>query len=135
MKNNKGFTLIEILIVVGIIGVLSSVVLGQLTLARQKAANATIKANMSSLRTEAGIAYEEAAPNSYDDVCASPKFMEALTQVGTLGGTPAECFDSDTAWVVKATLNLAEGTNTSWCADLSGKSKGITDVEYAAIIS
>ena len=138
MKNyqvEKGFTLIELLVVIAIIGILASIVMSQVNVGRAKAANAAVKASLSGLRTEAANVYEEASPNSYDGVCTSDKFVESLTNVGIHGGAPAECFEADDTWVVKATLILAEDTNTSWCADFTGKSKGITDVEYAAITS
>lgn len=51
MKFNKGFTLIEILIVVGIIGILSSVVFSSLGNARAKARTASAQQTMGSIFT------------------------------------------------------------------------------------
>jgi prepilin-type N-terminal cleavage/methylation domain-containing protein len=49
MKSNKGFTLIEILVVVGIIGILSSVVFSSLGNARAKARTASAQQTMGSI--------------------------------------------------------------------------------------
>ena len=138
MKKNhleNGFTLIELLVVIAIIGILSSIVMGQLTSGRQRAANAAIKASLSNLRTQATLVYDTADPDSYADVCTDVKFVDTLTHVGTLGEVPAECFDAAEAWVVKATLNVAEDTSTNWCSDSTGRSEGITEAQYTAITS
>ncbi len=51
MKRNSGFTLIEVLIVVTIIGVLSSIVVSSLNTARNKANRVKIDAEFAQLRT------------------------------------------------------------------------------------
>lgn len=55
---NRGFTLIELLVVIAIIGILSSVVLASLNTARAKGADAAIKANLSNIRAQAEIQYD-----------------------------------------------------------------------------
>ena len=47
----KGFTLIEILIVIGIIGVLASVILGNVNTAREKGMTAKVKSELRNIRT------------------------------------------------------------------------------------
>lgn len=55
----KGFTLIELLVVIAIIGILSSVVLASLNSARSKGADAGIKSQMSQIRSQIEISYED----------------------------------------------------------------------------
>lgn len=131
--NSKGFTLIELLVVIAIIGILASIVMGRLAETRTKAANVAIKANLANLRTQAGLIF--ASTSSYNNVCADPIFIQGLTQAGTLGGVPANCFDAFNTWVVTATMQLETGTPSNWCVDYSGKSEGITLAQYNAITS
>ncbi len=132
-SKRAGFTLIELLVVIAIIGILASIVMGQLTSARSRAANVAIKANLANLRTQAGLFYTSG--DSYNNVCADPIFVQGLTQVSILGAVPANCFDSQGSWVVAATLKIPDETFTNWCADSTGKSKGIDADQYAAITS
>ncbi len=54
----KGFTLIELLVVIAIIGILSSVVLASLNTARSKGNDASVKANLDTIRTQSAIYYD-----------------------------------------------------------------------------
>ena len=137
MKNinyKKGFTLIELLVVVAIIGILASIVMGQLNSARARAANVAVKANLANLRSQANLIFTSATPNSYNGVCADVTFVNALTQVGIQGGTPAVCFDAQDTWVAAGTLISPEDTVTNWCVDSAGKSEGIDATAYATIV-
>ena len=59
----NGFTLIELLVVIAIIGILSAVVLASLSTARQKGVDASIKADIDGIRTQAALFYD--GGNSY----------------------------------------------------------------------
>jgi prepilin-type N-terminal cleavage/methylation domain-containing protein len=55
----KGFTLIELLVVIAIIGILSSVVLASLNSARGKGGDAAVKSNLSGIRAQAELMYND----------------------------------------------------------------------------
>jgi len=138
MKRNlqKGFTLIELLVVIAIIGILSAIVIASLNTARDKAANASIKANTSGVHTQSEIVYDSVNPHSYSDLCTDPTIALAIDSITTASaGIVPKCFAGDTDWVFASTLKVPESTSTNFCADSTGKSIGITDLEYQAIVS
>ena len=59
MKKEHGFTLIEILVVIAIIGILSTIVLTSLGTARTKANDAKVQAELSSMRGQAELFFGE----------------------------------------------------------------------------
>jgi prepilin-type N-terminal cleavage/methylation domain-containing protein len=112
MKNsNKGFTLLELLVVVAIIGILASVVMGMLTNARKKSQDSALKEQMTSLRSEAEL-FAIANNNSYNNlfigngttwgssnanIQAILNFINQQTTVHTAGSSIRE-------WAVQAQL-------------------------------
>jgi type II secretion system protein G len=59
MKSNKGFTLIELMIVIGIMGILAGIVVPQLTGMQGKARDAAIASVSASLKTALEVYYAE----------------------------------------------------------------------------
>ena len=51
-SSRPAFTLVELLVVIAIIGILSAVVLANLNSARQKGTDASVKSNLSNLRSQ-----------------------------------------------------------------------------------
>ncbi len=120
-----GFTLIELMIVVAIIGVISSVVLGQLSSARNKGADATVKANLNNARGYAELIYEDPtlSPVGYNTVCGTPKmvaFKDAA--VAANGGLAGSCTSVVASWRMYVPLKAA---NRAWCVDSTGASREI----------
>lgn len=142
-NRERGFTLIELLVVIAIIGILSSVVLASLNTARGKGANANIKANLSGIRAQAELHYDNQNPNSYATLCADATVAQAVSVAnttsggtGSAAGAIAVCYNAASTYVVKSGLRAIEDTDkVGYCVDSTGKSKNITQIQFNAITS
>lgn len=130
IKLTKGFTLIELLVVIAIIGILSAVVLASLNTARAKGQDAAIKSNISGMRSQAGLSYENSG-NKFINVCSDPIIMSALesakaaagisttttnTDINVAGGFgKATCHATDNNWAIE--VPLASDTTHFFCAN------------------
>ena len=148
MKNTKifkkGFTLLELLVVVAIIGLLTTVVIAALNNARNKGGDAGVKTNLKNAIPQGEIYYgtNTAYPNSYTNVCslgsvggvaAIGSFVQAAAKangytytatVGTdkrvVGSTAkATCNEMAIGWAAEVPLKSVSGQ--VWCVDNTGK--------------
>jgi prepilin-type N-terminal cleavage/methylation domain-containing protein len=142
-KYKKGFTLIELLVVIAIIGILASVVLASLNSARNKGADAAVKADLANARAQAELFYD--AGSTYSGVCATtgtnvigPLINAAEKAYGNTTPTTyalgtastyntGQCHDSQGAWAAFVPLKASvSGSIVAWCVDNSGASKQVT---------
>ncbi len=144
MKRNKGFTLIELLVVIAIIGVLASVVLASLNTARNKGNVAAVKSNLSGVRAQAEILYDD--DGDYDAVCGvgvatstntRDAFNAAADANGSAGSATCGATSSPAgSWAIAADLpgggafcvdnNGTARTETSGGTDYTGDTEGAT---------
>jgi prepilin-type N-terminal cleavage/methylation domain-containing protein len=138
----RGFTLLELLIVVGLIGILAAIVIVALNDARDKGGDAGIQSNLFNAIGQGEIYYNVNTNNnlSYEGVCqvgagvnagVGNMIKEASKNAGKSGvyqinqtGVPTEatCRDSENAWAAEVPLN--EGG--MWCVDSAGFSRKTT---------
>jgi prepilin-type N-terminal cleavage/methylation domain-containing protein len=159
-KNFKGgFTLIELLVVIAIIGILASVVLASLNTARNKGADAKIKAELANARAQAELYYD--TKGDYEGVCAAlstanPGGISNLVSsaakssggstatvgtdatafaYGTTGGTGnSTCHDTTAGWAAIVSLKVPATPSSGWCVDSSQNSKEATVLTNASIL-
>jgi type IV pilus assembly protein PilE len=111
MNYKKGFTLIELLVVIAIIGILSSVVLASLNTAREKGANAAAKGNLSGIRAQAELVYDNTG--SYATVCSDSNIVAALASAKSATGYTAVC-----------AANIDSPAGAAWAAEIQLKGSG-----------
>lgn len=122
--NNKGFTLIEMLVVIAMIGLLSAVVLVALGPSRNKAKDTRIISDLNQVRSVIETLYNPTS-NTYTvtpvTTCTgdsgSPSINTALKDIQTNGGSACAISVSGDKYAVSA--GLASGGN--YCVDSIGK--------------
>jgi len=117
MNKQKGFTIIELIVVIAIIAVLAAIVLVNVTQYISRGKDASIKGNMSSMVTIAA-AYYDNNSSSYTDLSTESTFAAGLVAIDNANGTAkaqkAEVISS--AFCIVAELN----DGTLWCVDSTG---------------
>lgn len=117
MNKQKGFTIIELIVVIAIIAVLAGIVLVNVTSYINKGKNVAIQGNMASLMTAEAVNFDNYA--TYMDATGSSSYTTAVTNAG--GTSVNYGRNGATGWCLKAIL-VGGGT---WCVDSTGY-KGAT---------
>lgn len=140
-KRARGFTVLELLIVIAIIGFLTAIILPSLTAARSKAKDAAIKENLSLIPPAAESYYNDqsqgkgsyglaGSDNLTGGVCGDANVVKILAGAQQQMATAPVCvqnaglFSAATAYKVAAQLN----DGTYFCVDSTGN-KGATTTD------
>lgn len=118
----KGFTLMELIISLAVIGFLAVIIVGFLSDSRSKGKDATIKNTLANLRSQASI-YFNLNNGDYDGICTTsqavnPKgIQDFVTSLESLS-TDVTCDDNSSGWAIEALLNQ---DSVYACVDDSGE--------------
>ena len=138
--SSSGFTIIEVMIVIFILGVLAVTIIGNINTARDNGRDASIRQNLSNIRTQAQVYYEDNL--NYGDIlsgtCNTGMFSNSVVQAMITEAllrsddTSARCTSdnddgtADEAWSIELVLS----NGGYWCVD-SGYGAGYSSDQDA----
>ncbi len=148
INTNRAYSLVELLVVVAIIGVLSSIVIASASQSRAKSIDSAVKTNLNNARLQAEVFFIKNGESfsTPSNICASDFAQDNVTKsiksygqaaiaafnstsysFSTALFTPstsvrAVCHASATQWAMQSPLKTAG----NWCVDYTGASKYTT---------
>ncbi len=126
MNKQKGFTIIELIVVIAIIAVLAAIVLVNVTKYINKGKDAAIQGNLASVMSNAAVAIDD--NTAMTDICAETTVVDALAAAdkafdgNATANEVTKCNDSDTAW---AACGQLKDTDAYFCVDSTGVKKSV----------
>lgn len=106
-----------------IIGLLSAIVLGTIQINRDRGANASIKQNLNSLRSEVELLYSNSL-STYVGVCDTTKVLQIRSAINQISGGTTVCYSGSVTWAASSPLKTPEGSYNYWCVDTRGTARG-----------
>lgn len=143
-QNKKGFTVIELLIVVGIIGALATIILVAVSNSRSKGYDAAIVKQMLEASAQAEVFYTN--NGTYQNICtATGGIGSFIQQASTIAGTgtivtsgaaqtetTANCYSTASGYAASVKLKLPSSP-TYYCIDSQNKRTQITSPLSASV--
>ncbi|MEI7424793.1 MAG: prepilin-type N-terminal cleavage/methylation domain-containing protein [Candidatus Staskawiczbacteria bacterium] len=126
MNKSKGFTIIELIVVIAIIAILAAIVMVNVTQYINKSKTAAVQANLDTAKTQMAADLADAANSYFGDHIATliASGTALYTAIDGANGTnfPVAAGSASTdAWCASSvTLTTVDGTNSSWCVDSIG---------------
>jgi prepilin-type N-terminal cleavage/methylation domain-containing protein len=150
-KFKKGFTLLELLVVVAIIAIITSIILVSLSDSRNKGADAAVKSNLDTIRGQSELFYANndntflPPGGSTFGIASCPPYNPlgtsmfsndktisgAIVEAVRRGSNGSSCYNSGLYWVVA--VGLKSNGSHSWCVDSGGNSKQVNLAPAQAI--
>lgn len=127
----RGFTLVELLVVMSIMSFLASVVLTSVGAARAKGADSSIKQTLNNTRAQAQLVANNTG--SFATSCTDSVIQNAVIEVNKLSGGSAVCVSDSLKWALASPLK----SGGVWCVDSSnvGRSKTSAGSTYTSVNS
>ncbi len=122
-KKNKGFTLLELLVVIVIIGLVSTITLTFIYMSKNRAKKSRIVSNLDQVRKTAELFYN-GNNYSYMGLSDAPDILILREDVVKQGGQ-LNIYPSVDSYVAYSAYPGAEN-NHYWCTDSQGNSKDVT---------
>lgn len=127
----KGFTLIEIMVVIGMIAIMSGIILVVLNDSRKRADDANIKSTLANVRNQGALF--AASTNTFAGVCDSDPFLLVKAGIEKYnGGESVTCKSDANNWIMYSPLKL--DSTTFWCVDNEGASKKLIEAPEDGVL-
>lgn len=147
----KGFTLIEVLVAIIIIGILASITLGYIGGAKKTGDNTAVKSNLHTTKLAAenfflenggsyllsgGSDFTPSATCPFYSVIGTNMFSRNKVIADSIAeavkrGSGSACYSTASSWAVA--VSLKSSATTSWCVDTSGVAKMVSFAPLSAI--